>query len=106
MSVITIPGKDARDIILRPIISEKSVEMTQFNKYTFRVHRGSNKLEIRSAVQTIFKVDVLSVRTINVKGKPVRRGKFHGHKPDWKKAIVTLKAGQKIEMAGVGFFEA
>ena len=105
MSTATLPGRMARDIILRPVISEKSMEMTAYHKYTFRVLTDSNKCEIKSAVEEIFKVTVLKVHTISVKGKPVRRGKYHGHRSDWKKAIVTLKAGDKIEIAGVSYFE-
>jgi large subunit ribosomal protein L23 len=101
-----LPNRTARDIILRPIISEKSVTLTADNKYTFEVETKANKIEIREAVESIFKVKVLKVNTLNVKGKPKRWGRrYHGHKSDWKKAVVTLKEGDKIEIAGVNFFE-
>lgn len=106
MSTATLPGRTARDIILRPVISEKSMEMTPLNKFTFKVLPDSNKCEIRSAIEEIFKVKVLKVHTITVKGKPVRRGRYHSHRQDWKKAIVTLKPGEKIEIAGVSYFES
>jgi len=106
MSTVTLPSRMARDIILRPIISEKSISQTAFNKYTFRVLPDSNKCEIRGAIEEIFKVKVLAVHTVNVKGKPVRRGRYHSHRQDWKKAIVTLKPGEKIEIAGVSYFES
>lgn len=103
---IQIHNRTARDIILRPIITEKSVTLSAENKYTFAVDPKSNKCEIRSAVEQIFKVKVLSVNTLNVKGKPKRWGRrYKGHKSDWKKAIVTLKEGDKIEIAGVNYFE-
>lgn len=104
--LITLPKRTARDIILRPLITEKSVTLAQENKYTFAVDPKSNKVEIRGAIESIFKVKVLKVNTLNVKGKPKRWGRrYKGHKSDWKKAIVTLKEGDKIEIAGVNFFE-
>jgi len=101
-----LPNRTARDIILRPIISEKSINLSTENKYTFAVDPRANKCEIRSAVEEIFKVKVLKINTLNVKGKPRRWSRrYHGHKSDWKKAVVTLKEGQKIEIAGVNYFE-
>ncbi len=94
---IQVPTRTSRDIILKPIITEKSMEQTVFNKYTFRVLPNANKLEIKAAIEEIFKVKVLRVHTLSVKGKPVRRGRYQGYKPDWKKAIVTLRDGEKIE---------
>lgn len=103
---VVFPKRTARDIILRPIVTEKSVSLSQENKYTFAVDPKSNKCEIRSAIEHIFKVKVLKVNTLNVKGKPKRWGRrFEGHKSDWKKAVVTLKEGDKIEIAGVNLFE-
>jgi len=104
--VVVFPKRTARDIILRPIVTEKSVTLSQENKYTFAVDPVANKCEIRSAIEHIFKVKVLKVNTLNVKGKPKRWGrKYEGHKSDWKKAVVTLKEGDKIEIAGVNLFE-
>ena len=90
----------AHDIILRPIITEKSSSLMERNKYTFEVHRDANKIQIRKAVEEIFKVKVLGVNTINVKPKPKRMGAFQGQTRSWKKAIVSLPEGQRIE-----FFE-
>jgi len=105
VSTATVQKRAARDIIKKPLITEKSMELAAFNKYTFKVDNRANKLEIRGAVEEIFKVTVTAVHTISIKGKPVRRGRYHGHKSDWKKAIVTLKPGDKIEVAGMGLFE-
>ncbi|MDQ2908199.1 MAG: 50S ribosomal protein L23 [Candidatus Eremiobacteraeota bacterium] len=99
----------ARDVIIAPMITEKSMAGTPFQQYAFEVHRSATKTQIRHAVAEIFKVDVLKVNTINVGGKKknfARRGvRTHGKQPDWKKAIVTLKAGQKIELGGTNPFE-
>lgn len=90
----------AHDIIIRPIVTEKSSSLMEHNKYTFEVHKSANKIQIRQAVEQIFKVKVLSVNTINVKGKPKRMGTSVGTSRSWKKAIVSLPEGQRIE-----FFE-
>ena len=101
-----MPSRTARDIILRPIVSEKTVNLSALNMYTFEVDTKANKIEIRQAIEEIFKVAVIKVNTVNVKGKPKRWGRrYLGHKSDWKKAVVTLKAGDKIEIAGVNYFE-
>jgi large subunit ribosomal protein L23 len=91
----------AYDIILEPIISEKSMAMLQDKKYTFKVAKNSNKIEIRKAVEEIFKVEVEKVTTLNVMGKNKRVGVHQGKKADWKKAIVKLKGTKTIE-----FFES
>ena len=90
----------AHDIIIRPIITEKSSSLMALNKYTFEVHKSSNKIQIRKAVEEVFNVKVAAVNTINVKGKMRRRGLAKGFTRSWKKAIVTLKPDQHIE-----FFE-
>lgn len=90
--------KDYRDIILKPIVTEKSMNLLADNKYTFLVDKKANKSEIKSAIESIFKVKVESVNTMNIKGKPKRMGRYEGKKPDRKKAVVTLKAGQKIRI--------
>jgi large subunit ribosomal protein L23 len=87
--------KDVRDVILRPIITERSTEMMADNKYVFEVAPRTNKTEIKLAVEKIFEVKVASVNTINVKGKPKRMGKHIGKRKDWKKAIITLTADSK-----------
>jgi large subunit ribosomal protein L23 len=90
--------KDHRDIILRPIVTEKSMNLLADNKYTFLVDKKANKTEIKSAIESIFKVKVENVSTMIIKGKPKRMGRYEGKKPDRKKAVVTLKAGQKIRI--------
>jgi large subunit ribosomal protein L23 len=88
--------KDARDIIKRPIITEKSYQLMEENKYTFEVDRKSNKLEVKLAVQEIFNVKVEKVNIINVKPKQRRVGRYTGLTNNKKKAIVKLAAGEKI----------
>ncbi len=87
------------DIILEPLVSEKAWRGQDEGKYTFRVHPKANKLQIRRAVEELFKVKVVKVRTMNVKGKP-RKIRFYqpGKRPDWKKAIVQLAPGHRIEI--------
>ncbi len=91
-------SKSAYDIILRPIITEASTDAVTLNKYTFEVDRRANKVEIREAVETIFNVRVVKVNTLWRRGKPRRRGRSTGRTPDRKKAIVTLIAGDRIEV--------
>jgi large subunit ribosomal protein L23 len=93
--------KDLRHVIQRPVITEKStIEREGQNIVTFAVHPEANKLEIKRAVETLFDVHVEAVRTLRVRGKSRRVGKFSGQKPSWKKARVRLRAGDSIE-----FFE-
>ena len=87
-----------RDIIKKPVVSEKSMGLMAEDKYTFIVDKKANKIQIKNAVENIFNVTVLDVRTMNVKGKVKRMGRFEGKTPDRKKAIVTLKHGDKIEI--------
>lgn len=90
--------KNPRDIIVKPVVSEKSVADMEHNKYTFKVSLSANKIDIKNAVEEIFKVKVKDVKTMVVKGKVKRMGRFEGKRPDWKKAIVTLNDGDKIEI--------
>ena len=91
------------DVLLRPVISEKSVIETERNNYTFAVARSANKFEIKSAVEAEFGVTVLGVRVLTVKPKQKRRGRRQlGIVPGWKKAIVTLAAGDKIDLLEAG----
>lgn len=90
----------AHDIIVRPIVTEKSSRMMEYNKYTFEIHPQANKTEVRKAVETVFKVKVEKVHTLKVRSKPKRMGVFLGKSRAWKKAIVTLAEGERIE-----FFE-
>ncbi|WP_422448648.1 50S ribosomal protein L23 [Thermoanaerobacterium sp. DL9XJH110] len=94
--------KDPHDIIIRPWITEKTMAMKDRKKYTFVVDKNSNKTEIKNAVEKIFGVKVDKVNTINMKGKKKRVGVHEGRRPDWKKAIVTLKQDSKP----IEFFEA
>ena len=92
---------DPRQVILRPIISERSYDLINDNHYTFEVAKQANKIEIGRAVEEIFGVTVLKVNTMNVKGKPKRVRYAKGYTRSWKKAIVTLAEGQTIEAFGV-----
>jgi len=88
--------KDPRQIILRPIVTEKTADAKeQSNTVCFQVARGANRIEIRKAVETLFGVKVLEVRVLNMHGKERRFGRFSGHRPDWRKAYVRLAAGEK-----------
>ena len=89
---------DPRDVILAPIVSEKSYSLIDQNAYTFLVHPEANKTEIRHAVETIWGVKVLGVNTINRKGKSKRFRFTTGRRPDTKRAIVKLAPGDKIEI--------
>ena len=91
---------NARDILIRPLVTEKSTALMQEGKYTFVVAKGANKIEIGAAVEEIFKVKVESVNTVRVLGKTKRMGRTQGKRPDYKKAIVKLAPGESIE-----FFE-
>ncbi|MGI8661773.1 MAG: 50S ribosomal protein L23 [Acidimicrobiales bacterium] len=92
--------KDPRDVIIEPIVSEKSYALLERNTYTFRVHPDASKPEIHDAVETIFQVRVLNVNTLNRKGKRKRnrRTGVWGSRSDTKRAIVTLHADDKIEL--------
>lgn len=106
--------RDAQSIIRRPLLTEKSSRLretggaadrhaegdTYAQQVVFEVARDANKIEIRGAIQSLFKVTVTSVRTLVVRGKQKRVGRFSGRRPSWKKAFVTLKPGDNIE-----FFE-
>jgi len=88
-------------IIRRPLVTEKtSIQKEQSNQITFEVDRRANRVEIKRAIEKIFKVNVAHVRTMQVKGKTKQRGRTIGKRRDWKKAIITLLPGERIE-----FFE-
>ena len=89
--------KTAQDIVIKPIITEDSMERLQDGKYTFQVAKDANKIEIAKAVEELFGVKVAKVNTISVKGKQKRMGRSVGFRPDWKKAIVTLEGDKTIE---------
>ena len=85
----------AQDIILRPIITENSMDGIADRKYTFEVAKDANKIEIAKAVEELFEVKVAKVNTISVRGRKKRMGRNEGYTSDWKKAIVTLAEGSK-----------
>lgn len=91
---------EARSLIKRPVITEKSTRLMEQNKYCFMVDPRANKTQIKAAVEEIFKVKVKSVNTFNLLGKIKRMGRYSGRRPSWKRAIVTLEQGNRIE-----FFE-
>ena len=91
---------ELRDVLIRPVITEKTTILMEEGKYTFRVPLTANKVQIRQAVEKIFNVKVEKVATIRVLGKVKRMGRTQGKRSDYKKAIVTFKAGETIE-----FFE-
>ena len=91
---------EARDILVRPLITERTTQLMAEGKYVFVVAKSANKIEIAKAVSEIFKVKVAKVNTVNVIGKKKRMGRTQGKRPDYKKAIVKLAPGETIE-----FFE-
>jgi large subunit ribosomal protein L23 len=89
---------DPRQIIITPVVSEKSYSLIEDNKYSFRVHPKAHKTQIRQAVEELFDVKVIAVNVLKVQPKPKRRGWTRGSKPGWKKAIVQLRPGDRIEI--------
>ena len=94
--------KFAQDIVLAPIITEKSMLAVSDRKYTFKVAKGSGKIEIAKAVEELFGVVVIKVNTMNMRGRFRRQGRNEGYTSSWKKAVVTLAADSK----GIEFFES
>jgi len=91
----------SHDLIKRPLITEKTnIQKESYNQISFEIDRNANRVEVKKAVENIFKVKVASVRTLQVKGKIKRRGRILGKRKDWKKAIVKLMPGERID-----FFE-
>jgi large subunit ribosomal protein L23 len=91
--------RDTRKILRMPLVSEKSTSMRiNENKYVFKVDKKANKLEIKRAIEELFKVKVEDVTTMMIHGKPKRLGRSEGRRPDWKKAVVRLKKGETIEL--------
>lgn len=93
--------KAPQDIIIKPVITEKSMDELQNGKYTFKVAKNANKIEIKKAVEALFGVEVAKVNTLNINGKAKRVGRFEGRTSDWKKAVVTLTEDSKT----IEFFE-
>ena len=89
---------EARDILIKPIITEKTTALMEERKYTFRVPLSATKVEIRQALEQVFKVKVQAVNTMRYEGKLKRMGRTQGRRSDWKKAVVTLKPGEAIEL--------
>ena len=91
--------KDPRSVVKRALITEKGTALRELrNQYHFEVARDANKIEIRRAIEQIFSVKVGSVRTLQMRGKEKRQGRYAGRRSDWKKAIITLQPDQKIEL--------
>lgn len=88
-------SKTSQDIILRPIITEESMQNIALKKYTFKVAKDANKIEIAKAIEELFGVKVAKVNTVSVRGKLRRQGRFEGYTASWKKAIVTLTEDSK-----------
>ena len=92
-------NRDARTVLVKPLMTEKSMQRKEeLNAVTFQVSIDANKVEIRQAVEKVFNVKVATVRTASHEGKWKRMGKYEGRRPNWKKAIVTLAPGHKIEL--------
>ncbi|HEX3511914.1 MAG TPA: 50S ribosomal protein L23 [Solirubrobacteraceae bacterium] len=87
---------DNTQVIIKPVVSEKSYVLTAADRYTFRVHSDAHKTQIRQAVEELFGVHVVDVRTLSVKSKPKRRGLTRGRTRAWKKAIVQVRPGETI----------
>ena len=85
-------------ILIKPVVSEKSYHQITENRYTFKVHKDAHKTQIRQAVEELFEVKVVSVNVVKMPAKPKRRGLIKVTRPGWKKAVVELKAGDKIEI--------
>jgi large subunit ribosomal protein L23 len=86
------------EVLRRPVITEKNTDLMAENKYVFEVMKRANKAQIKAAVEKAFKVTVVSVNVAMVPSKPRGYGRLKGHRPSWKKAVVTLRAGDKIEI--------
>ncbi len=91
---------EVSQVIIRPIVSEKTYALAEAGKYTFRVHEKAHKTQIRQAIEQLFDVNVVDVRTASVKSKPKRRAYTFGRSRQWKKAIVQVQAGQTIPIFG------
>ncbi|GAB4191284.1 MAG: 50S ribosomal protein L23 [Roseiflexaceae bacterium] len=89
---------NSHQIIIRPLITEKNTTLMEINKYSFEIDRKATKVQVKHAIEEIFKVTVVDVHTMNMRGKQRRRGRIVGYTSDWKKAIVTLAQGDRIEL--------
>ena len=91
---------DVTQVLLAPVVSEKSYQLIEKNKYSFKVHPDAHKTQVRQAVEQLFGVKVVRVNIVKVQSKPKRRGAFRGTRPGWKKAIVQVREGDTIEIFG------
>ena len=91
-------GLHAREVLIAPVVSEKSYSLIEANKYSFKVHSDAHRTQIAQAVEELFHVHVIGVNVSKVQSKPKRRGLVRGRKPGWKKAIVQLRQGETIEI--------
>jgi large subunit ribosomal protein L23 len=91
---------DVTQVLLAPVVSEKSYALAEKSKFTFKVHPDAHKTQVRQAVEQLFDVKVIGVNIVKVQAKPKRRGLFKGTRPGWKKAIVQLREGDTIEVFG------
>jgi large subunit ribosomal protein L23 len=91
--------REPRSIVRRALVTEKGTRLREGqNGFLFEVARDANKIQIKHAIEAIFSVKVANVRTLRVHGKPKRLGRYAGHRPDWKKAVVTLRKGESIDL--------
>lgn len=91
--------REPRSIVRRALVTEKGTRLREgHNGFLFEVARDANKIQVKQAIEAIFNVKVETVRTLRVHGKPKRLGRYAGHRPDWKKAVVTLKKGDSIDL--------
>jgi large subunit ribosomal protein L23 len=88
------------EVLLAPVVSEKSYSLITDRKYTFKVHKDAHKTQVRQAVEELFGVKVQAVNMVKVQSKPKRRGMIRGRRPGWKKAVVQLREGETIEIFG------
>jgi len=95
-----VTALDVRQVLLAPVVSEKSYNQIDQQRYTFKVHKDAHRLQVRQAVEELFGVHVVKVNMAKVPAKPKRRGMQKGRKPGWKKAVVQLKPGETIEIFG------
>ncbi|MBI4435055.1 50S ribosomal protein L23 [Candidatus Uhrbacteria bacterium] len=91
-------GVDTANVIVKPLISEKAANLAGANQYVFVVRKDANRLQVRAAIKTMYGVSPISINVLNVRGKKVRFGRTQGTRSDWKKAVITLPAGQTINV--------
>lgn len=97
-STVSTKYQRAHEILIKPLVTEKATNLSTLNQYVFMVATSANKIEVAKAISAVYHVKPLSINLINVKGKKVTRGRIRGVRKDWKKAVVTLAAGQTIKM--------